>query len=98
MTAQGYKAEDFHDAWSRYLPNPPEISGTSGTSGTEQVTPTRDVPDVPDVPVPERGNGQHRDDTLDLIGEAFGIVENVDPDDYARRVNPGLGPVPEDMF
>jgi hypothetical protein len=58
-TAQGYRVEDFHDTWSRYVPTSPETSGTSGTGGTPQVATTRDVPDVPGVPLPAGGNGSH---------------------------------------
>ena len=51
-TANGYRRSDLHDAWQRYLPAPPQMSGTSGTSGTGQPI---DVPDVPDVPLPREG-------------------------------------------
>jgi hypothetical protein len=33
-TAKGYRKEDFHDAWARYLPSPPEESVTSVTPVT----------------------------------------------------------------
>jgi Protein of unknown function (DUF3631)/Domain of unknown function (DUF3854) len=106
MTAQGYKIEDFHDAWSRYLPHPPDMTGTSGTSGTKQVTPTSDVPDVPDVPVPGGGNGQHAVTPYDeaertadeFLEHEFGPLADVDFDvAYARAGNPGeLGPIDPD--
>jgi Protein of unknown function (DUF3631) len=32
--AKGYRHGDFHDAWSRYLPPPPDNSATSATSAT----------------------------------------------------------------
>lgn len=48
-TANGYRRADLHDAWQRYLPSPPQVSGTNGTSGTDQPL---DVPVVPDVPLP----------------------------------------------
>lgn len=38
---RGYYAEDFHDAWSRYLPG----SATSATAATPQVTGTESVAD-----------------------------------------------------
>ena len=47
-TAQGYKLEDFVDAWERFLP--PRPGGTSGTSGTSAPLSQADVPHVPDVP------------------------------------------------
>ena len=103
-TARGYLVEDFHDVWSRYLPTPPAETGTSGTSGTSQVAPTRDVPDVPDVPVPEGGNGQHAASpsvaAADLLEREFGPLTDINPDDYARSLNPGeLGPLnPEERF
>lgn len=34
MTAKGYRREDFHDAWQRYLPTPPEESVTAVTAVT----------------------------------------------------------------
>jgi hypothetical protein len=42
---KGYKCEDLHDAWSRYLPTPPKKSGTSVTAGTDN-PPVTDVTDV----------------------------------------------------
>ena len=30
-TVKGYRREDFHDAWARYLPSPPTVSETSET-------------------------------------------------------------------
>ncbi|WP_336922378.1 DUF3631 domain-containing protein [Aquipuribacter sp. SD81] len=35
INRKGYRREDFEDAWSRYLPPPPEDSETSETSETE---------------------------------------------------------------
>lgn len=60
-TANGYRRTDLHDAWQRYLPVPPDMSGTSGTSGTSQAC---DVPHVPVVPFPmgeghSIGEGDH---------------------------------------
>ena len=49
-TANGYRRTDLHDAWQRYLPASPHVSGTSGTSGADQPV---GVPHVPDVPLPE---------------------------------------------
>ena len=48
----GYTAEDFADAWGRYLPPVciPVCGGTSGTSGTQAESESGDVPLVPDVP------------------------------------------------
>jgi hypothetical protein len=37
--AKGYRREDFHDAWSRYLSPPPVESGTSVTSETLDAEP-----------------------------------------------------------
>jgi hypothetical protein len=56
-TANGYRRADLHDAWQRYLPASPHVSGTSGTSGTGQ---TGSVPHVPDVPLPMGGEGNAR--------------------------------------
>ena len=60
-TANGYRRTDLHDAWQRYLPVPPDMSGTSGTSGTSQAC---DVPHVTVVPFPmgeghSIGEGDH---------------------------------------
>lgn len=35
-TAKGYRLEDFHDAWARYLPSPPEECVTTVTLGTHR--------------------------------------------------------------
>lgn len=43
---KGYRREDLHDAWMRYLGPPAYESGTSGTAGTEP-EPDTDVPHVP---------------------------------------------------
>jgi hypothetical protein len=94
---RGYLVEDFGDAWSRYT----DISGTpSGTSGTSGTALARDVPDVPLVPddPPETEPVDTDQAPLDLLEDAFGPIDDVDPDDYARRMNPGeLGPL-EDPF
>lgn len=34
--ASGYRREDLHDAWTRYLPSPPEASATSATDATAE--------------------------------------------------------------
>jgi hypothetical protein len=34
LKERGYERADFIDAWNRYLPSPPEKTGTSGTPGT----------------------------------------------------------------
>jgi len=38
-TVQGFKIDQFADAWKRYLPRqtPPPEQGTSGTAGTEEL-------------------------------------------------------------
>lgn len=48
ITARGYRREDLHDPWTRYLA--PGVSGTSGTSGTCLTSNVPHVPDVPDTP------------------------------------------------
>jgi hypothetical protein len=50
-TLRGYRREDLHDAWTRYLPD--TGSGTSGTSGTVLAS---HVPHVPHVPLPLTGS------------------------------------------
>ncbi len=50
---QGYRREQLHDAWSRYLPPSPLGAGTSGTSGTVQVNGTLPVPVPLGHPEPE---------------------------------------------
>ena len=50
-TANGYRRAELYDAWQRYVPLPPQASGTSGTSGTGKAN---DVLLVPDVPFPMR--------------------------------------------
>jgi hypothetical protein len=64
---KGYRAEDFHDAWKRYLPT---VSGTSATNGTKLINQNKNVPLVTDVPLspPSSGNGS------DHSGEAGGGV------------------------
>ena len=60
-TANGYRRADLHDAWQRYLPLPPQVSGTSGTYGTGKASDVRLVPDVP-FPMGEGhsiGEGDH---------------------------------------
>ena len=49
-TAKGYHAEDFADAWKRYLP-PPQASQTSPTDQQSPESPheQRDVTDVTDT-------------------------------------------------
>jgi hypothetical protein len=42
-TPRGYRRQDLHDAWSRYLPPPPDGSATSATSATTAV----EVEDLP---------------------------------------------------
>jgi hypothetical protein len=32
---KGYRREDLHDAWKRYLPSPQEENATSATSATD---------------------------------------------------------------
>ena len=54
-TANGYRRADLHDAWQRYLPTSPQVSGTSGTVGTGKAS---DVLHVPDVPVAMGGEGK----------------------------------------
>jgi hypothetical protein len=45
-TPKGYLRSDFHGAWSRYLPQPPDKSATSATGATNPSGPASDVADV----------------------------------------------------
>jgi Protein of unknown function (DUF3631) len=65
-TLQGYRVEDFADAFWRYL----HKGGTTGTNGTPQVAATSDVPDVPDVPG-IWGNGQSCPDCGGITGHTL---------------------------
>lgn len=38
-TPKGYRREDLHDAWLRYLGPPPLVSATSATCGTQELSP-----------------------------------------------------------
>jgi hypothetical protein len=98
---KGYYFADFEDAWSRYPTHaaaPSPGSATSATSATPQVAPTRDVADVADVAAHAGGVAVNDDtaaaETLDRLERGFGPLTDEDPDDYARRLNPGeLGPI-----
>ncbi len=69
-TERGYAAEQFTDAWSRYLPDYPSATGTSGTSGTVS---THGVPDVPVVPLTQG----YQDKPAELLSS--GIVDTLAP-------------------
>jgi hypothetical protein len=56
LRGKGYKREDLWDAWSRYLPTPPQESVTSVTSVTDDVP----VTDVTDVTAPTEANPECR--------------------------------------
>ncbi|MGI8705151.1 MAG: DUF3631 domain-containing protein [Sphingomicrobium sp.] len=43
-TPKGYRREDLHDAWARYLGPPPHESATSATNETEETTQGRNLP------------------------------------------------------
>ncbi|MCL6538929.1 MAG: DUF3631 domain-containing protein [Acidothermus sp.] len=51
-TARGYRREDLHDAWKRYLPQDrvPVVPDTAPEASGPTPALTCDVPDVPDVP------------------------------------------------
>jgi hypothetical protein len=54
VTLKGYRAEDFADAWKRYVPPPSQKRETSETSETKPTRPGANVSDVSDVSlVPE---------------------------------------------
>ncbi len=50
-TKKGYHADQFEDAFARYLA--PSRSVTSGTSVTDEPQSQADVTDVPDVTLPQ---------------------------------------------
>jgi hypothetical protein len=81
-TARGYLAEWFHDSWSRYVAAYRDPIRNERNERNGPASDVTDVTDVSDTP-PE----------LDLLEQAFGPVDHVDPDEFARSLNPGeLGP------
>lgn len=57
---RGYRREDLHDAWERYLPSASGTSATSATSATSQETGASDVAPVAPVADLSEANGEEQ--------------------------------------
>ena len=74
VTRKGYRREDLHDPWSRYLPPEPGGSATSATSANAQLSEPGEVAGSGQHPLPATGDPP-------VTSEVAQVAEVADPPD-----------------